>query len=307
MQIPGDKIKAKAFELGFAFCGFAKATSLDKEREFFTTYLNEKRNAGLHYLEREPEKRTDPRLVFEGAQTVIGLLLNYFPKETLPEEDNFIISKYGYGKDYHKVLKDRSNALIQFIKEEYKDIKSRAFVDSGPVLEKAWGRYCGLGWTGKNTLLINPEKGSFHFIAVILTDLQIEPGIPERDRCGNCHICMDSCPTGALKVPYVLNPSKCIAYLTIHEKGSIPDEYKNKLQDRIYGCDTCQDVCPFNRFAIPHSIPEFVPPEQLRNMHKSDWMQFTSDDFDQVFSESAIYRIGYDKLMQNIQNVSGSD
>jgi len=164
-QIPGNKIRSKALELGFSFCGFAKAQALDHEREFFTSYLGEKRNAGLHYLEKAPDKRTDPTLVFEGAQTVIGLLLNYFPPKSLPGEDNFIVSKYGYGKDYHLVLKDRANSLIQFMNEEYPPSKAKVFVDSGPVLEKAWARYCGLGWNGKNTLLITPSKGSFFFIA----------------------------------------------------------------------------------------------------------------------------------------------
>jgi epoxyqueuosine reductase len=156
MELPGQKIRSKALELGFSFCGFARAGSLDREREFFVSYLQQKRNAGLHYLERNPEIRTDPRLAYEGTRTVIGLLLNYFPQQILPEEDNYILSKYAYGKDYHAVLKERTNSLILFLKEEFAGIRAKAFVDRGPVLEKAWGRQCGLGWTGKNTLLINP-------------------------------------------------------------------------------------------------------------------------------------------------------
>jgi len=304
-QIPGNKIRSKALELGFSFCGFAKAQALDHEREFFTSYLGEKRNAGLHYLEKAPDKRTDPTLVFEGAQTVIGLLLNYFPPKSLPGEDNFIVSKYGYGKDYHLVLKDRANSLIQFMNEEYPPSKAKVFVDSGPVLEKAWARYCGLGWNGKNTLLITPSKGSFFFIAIILTNLIIEPDLPETDHCGKCHLCMDACPTHALDIPYVLNPSRCIAYLTIHEKNEIPEEFRTKLGNRIYGCDTCQDVCPYNRFATPHSIPEFIPNEQLAKMNKEAWLNLTPSDFDLLFRNSAIYRIGYDKMMKNISDASG--
>jgi epoxyqueuosine reductase len=305
METSGEKIKNKALELGFSFCGFAKATSLDKEREFFTSYLREKKNAKLQYLEREPEKRTDPRLLFEGTKTVIGLLLNYFPEQIIPEEDNFIISKYGYGKDYHEVLKARTRDLITFMKEEIEPVKTRVFVDSGPVLEKAWGKYCGLGWTGKNTLLINPKRGSFHFIAVILTDLELEPDIPETDHCGNCHICVDACPTGALNTPYVLNPSRCISYLTIHEKDEIPEEFRRKFHNRIYGCDICQDVCPFNRFAIPTTVTELNPSAQLMKMQKSDWLQLSEDQFCELFHDSAVYRIGYDKLMKNIHNIQG--
>jgi len=306
MELSGQIIKTKALELGFSYCGFAKAKQLEQDRDFFTSYLNENRNAGLHYLERNPDIRTDPQLLIKGTQTVIGLLLNYYPAEILPEEDNFIISKYAYGKDYHKVLKERSQALIRFICGENKDVKAKAFVDSGPVLEKAWGRYCGLGWTGKNTLLINPERGSFHFIAIILTNLKLEPDLPEGDHCGTCHRCMDSCPTGALEVPYVLNPSKCIAYLTIHGKENIPEEFANNLHNRIYGCDICQDVCPYNQFAEMHTLPEFLPPERLKMMRKKDWLQLSSEEFNYLFKESAIYRIGYEKLLNNIQDAAKS-
>jgi len=303
---PGEKIRAKALELGFAFCGFAKAAALEEDLSFLTKYLKEKRNAGLDYLEREPEKRTDPRKVFEGAQTVIGLLMNYFPGETLATDDNYIISKYGYGKDYHDVLKSRTSLLVKYIAEEIGTVKARSFVDSGPVLEKAWGQLCGLGWRGKNTILINRLKGSFHFIAIILTDLVLEPDIPETDHCGNCHICMDACPTGALEAPHILNPAKCISYLTIKEKNEISRDLLDKFQDRIYGCDTCQDVCPFNRFAVPHAIPEFALPERLKTMRKKDWLQLTREEFELLFRDSTVKRTGYDKLMKNIHSLGVS-
>jgi epoxyqueuosine reductase len=302
MDISGQKIKIKALELGFSFCGFAKAGSLDRERDFFFSYLRNKKNAGLHYLERDPEKRIDPRLLFEGTQTVIGLLLNYFPTEIIPEENNFIISKYAYGKDYHEVLKERTRALIQFIKEESGQLKAKSFIDRGPVLEKAWAKQCGLGWTGKNTLLINPSRGSFHFIAIILTDLEIEPDLPETDHCRNCRLCIDTCPTGALEEPYQLNPSKCLAYLTINEQSGFPEELKDKFYDRIYGCDICQDVCPYNRFALPHSVPEFIPGPELRSYRKKDWLHLTEAQFQVLFRDSVIYRIGYENLMKNIHN-----
>jgi epoxyqueuosine reductase len=296
------KIKTKALELGFSFCGFAKAGSLDRERDFFISYLREKRNAGLHYLERDPEKRIDPRILFEGTQTVTGLLLNYFPAEIIPEENNFIISKYAYGKDYHKVVKKRTHSLIQFMKEEFGPLKAKSFIDHGPVLEKAWAKQCGLGWTGKNTLLINPERGSFHFIAIILTDLQIDPDSPGTDHCGDCRLCLDACPTGALENAYELNPLKCLAYLTIENQSVIPEELKDEFHDRIYGCDICQDVCPYNRFAVPHAVPEFLPGPKLRSYRKINWFHLTEAQFEILFRHSAIHRIGYEKLMNNIHN-----
>ncbi len=307
MEISSQKIKIKAIELGFSFCGFANAGSLNRERDFFFSYLREKRNVGLHYLERDFEKRIDPRLLFEGAKTVIGLLLNYFPTEIIPEENNFIISKYAYGKDYHEVLKERTHSLIQFMKEEFGQMRAKSFIDRGPVLEKAWAKQCGLGWTGKNTLLINPERGSFHFIAIILTDLRIEPDSMETDRCGNCKLCMEACPTGALENPYELNPSKCLSYLTIEEQSSIPEKFKDKFHDRIYGCDICQDVCPYNRFALPYAVNEFLSGPELKSYRKKDWFHLTEAQFEVLFNDSAIHRIGYEKLMKNIHNAGTGD
>ncbi|MCX6245116.1 MAG: tRNA epoxyqueuosine(34) reductase QueG [Bacteroidetes bacterium] len=306
MELTKEKIKEKALELGFSSCGFAEAGVLETENAFFHNYLQEKRNAAMHYLERNPEKRLDPRLVFEGTRTVIGLLLNYFPSEALPEKDNFIISKDAYGRDYHIVVKERANALISFMKETDANVNAKAYVDSGPVLEKAWARMCGIGWTGKNTLVINPSRGSFHFIAIILTDLLLEPDAPETDHCGNCTRCMDACPTGALEKPFVLNPSLCIAYLTIELKEGIPENLEGKLNGRVYGCDACQDVCPYNRFAIPHELPELLPSETLKSFRKDDWLNLTEDQFNLMFKESSIRRIGYKKLMNNIRSASGS-
>jgi epoxyqueuosine reductase len=305
MEPTKEKIKLKALELGFSFCGFAEATALEQERVFFLKYLSEKRNAAMHYLEREPEKRLDPRQVLEGTRTVIGLLLNYFPADILPELNNFIISKDAYGRDYHIVVKDRANDLIRFLQDEAGPLKAKAFVDSAPVLEKSWARRCGIGWTGKNTLLINPSRGSFHFIAIILTDLVLEPDIPETDHCGTCTKCVDACPTGALEKPFELNPSRCIAYQTIETKEIIPGEIKEKLNHRIYGCDVCQDVCPYNRFAVPHAIPEFLPSEMLQSFRKEEWLNLTEEKFRSLFRESAIRRIGYPKLMNNIRDAAG--
>jgi len=302
-----QKIREKAIELGFSFCGFAEAGSLEEEKRSFTSYLREKRNAGLHYLACEPEKRFDPRLVFPGTRTVIGLLFNYYPTETLPEKDNFIVSKYAYGKDYHVVVKERANTLIRFLNEEERSVRAKAFVDSGTLLEKAWACRCGIGWIGKNTLLVNPTRGSFHFIAIILTDFAVEPDVAETDHCGTCRRCLDACPTGALEHPYELHPSRCLSYLTIEENEGIPDGLKGKMNDRIFGCDICQDVCPFNRSAISHNVPEFNPSETLRSFRKDDWRHLTEDEFRIMFTDTAVQRTGYQKLMNNIRDASGEE
>jgi epoxyqueuosine reductase len=187
------------------------------------------------------------------------------------------------------------------MKEEYGPARAKTFVDSGPVMEKAWAQQCGLGWPGKNTLLINPEKGSFYFIAIILTDLLIEPDAAETDHCGNCSLCMDVCPTGALENPYELNPSKCLSYLTIEEKSDIPEELQDKFYNRIYGCDICQDVCPYNPLAVPHAVNDFLPSPAMKSYRKQDWLQLTEEQFESLFKGSAIHRIGYKKLMKNIR------
>jgi epoxyqueuosine reductase len=227
--------------------------------------------------------------------------MNYFPPEIVPEKDNFIISKYAYGPDYHKDMRKRVDDLVGFMTRSCSNSRAKAFVDSGAVLEKAWAQKCGVGWQGKNTIIINKSAGSFFFIGIILTDLELEPDQPETDHCGNCNKCTMACPTGALSTPYQLDIPSCLAFLTIESKKEMPGDLKNKLNDRIYGCDICQDVCPYNSFAKPHPDALFRAPEEMMKMRKKDWLTLTESDFNRIFAISPVKRIGYQKLMSNIR------
>jgi len=301
-MISGKDIKNESERLGFSLCGFAKVESLNHQRAFFKAFLEEKRHAGLSYLEKNLESRLDPRRIMPEANTVIGLLMNYFPKEIIPAENNFIIGKYAYGMDYRPFMKKKLNLLADFLKHQSDDIKTLPFIDSGNMQEKFWAQRCGLGWQGKNTILINKKRGSFLFIGIILTDLEIEPGLPETGHCGSCDRCIKACPTGALETPYQLNISRCLAYMTNSTKNDIPAEFKVKQNDRIFGCDICQDVCPYNRYAIPHHEPELDPSDALKKMRKPDWRAMTKEDFNRIFRQSSIRHTGYEKLKKNMKD-----
>ncbi len=295
-----EQIKSEALRLGFSHCGIARNESLEELRSFYTDFIRRKGHAGMNYLETWLEKRFHPELVVPGAKSVIAVLMNYFPPEIIPEQDNFIISKYAYGADYHVVMRYLLEELIRFMKLSGSNILAKGFVDSGAVFEKAWAQRSGVGWQGKNTLIINKSAGSFFFIGVILTDLEMEPDPPETDHCGACSNCISACPTGALDIPYQLNIPKCISYLTIESKEEIPEELKEKLKDRIYGCDICQDVCPYNRFARPHTTPEFLPSHILMNLRKADWIAMTVPDFNRIFAGSPVKRSGYQRLKRGL-------
>ena len=294
-------IKTEALRLGFSHCGFASNDSLEELRPFYTGFIRRNGHAGMKYLETNFEKRMHPDLVLEGTKTVIALLMNYFPPVKAPEKDNFIISKYAVGADYHLLLRDRIRELINFMKITCGSLQAKGFADSGVILEKAWARKCGVGWQGKNTLIINKSGGSFFFVGIILTNLELEADQPETDHCGSCNNCISACPTGALDTPYQLDIPRCIAFQTIENKEEIPDDMISKLNDRIYGCDICQDVCPYNRFASPHPVPEFTPSESIMQMRKKDWLALTEHDFNRIFADSPVKRVGYQKLMRNIQ------
>lgn len=291
-----ESIKTEALRLGFSSCGMTYNDSLEALRPYYEDFIRRQGHAGMGYLETFLEKRMHPELVLEGTKSVIALSVNYFPPEIIPEADNFILSKYAYGADYHTVVRDRLRELVNFMKHAGGNIRVKAFVDSGPVLEKAWAQKCGIGWQGKNTLIINKSAGSFFFIGIILTDLELEPDVPETDRCGTCNNCITACPTGALRTPYQLDIPRCISYLTIEMREEIPVGLKTKLNNRIYGCDICQDVCPYNRFARPHQTPEFLPSQTLVNMRKRDWIAMTERDFDGLFAGSAVKRLGYQRF-----------
>ena len=243
----------------------------------------------------------DPSLVMPEAKSVITLTLNYFPAGVMPEEDNYIIAKYAYGNDYHQVVKDRLERLSNYLRKESGATQVQSYVDSGPVSEKVWASLCGLGWQGKNTILINKTSGSFFFIGILFTNLDLEPDPASTDHCGDCEKCVRACPTGALDNPYQLNILKCIAYQTIENKAAIPEDIITHLEGRIYGCDKCQDVCPYNRFSKPNEIPEFIPSPALFKMRKKDWDTLSKEQFDALFSNSPIRRIGYERFKRNIE------
>lgn len=302
MDIMNEAIRGEAMKLGFAHCGFAKAEPLDHLRDFYTSFIAAGKQQTFSYFDSNAEKRLDPSLLFPGVKSVIALLMNYYPPEIIPAADNYIISKYAWGADYHQVLRDRMDTLIPFINRFQPGTSSRIFVDSGLLFEKAWAMRCGLGWQGKNTLLINKNGGSFYFIGILLTNLELQPDQAETDHCGECNICREACPTGALENPYELNIGKCISYFTIESKVEVPAEIKRHLNDRIYGCEICQDACPYNLFSGADQNTVFAASPELMKMRKANWQALTEDQFNQLFEHSAIKRRGYQLLKRNIIN-----
>jgi epoxyqueuosine reductase len=269
-------IKQEALRLGFMSCGISKADFLEVEAPRLEKWLNQNMHGQMQYMENHFDKRLDPRLLVEGAKSVVSLTLNYYPQEQ-QQEDTFKISKYAYGEDYHFVIKDKLKDLLAFIQDNIGEVDGRVFVDSAPVLDKAWAAKSGLGWIGKNNNLISRQSGSFFFIAELILDLELDADGITTDHCGTCTKCIDACPTNAIEQPYIVNGSKCISYLTIELKDTIPDEFQGKLDEWMFGCDVCQDVCPWNRFAKPHSEPRFSPKEELINYTKQELKELTRE------------------------------
>lgn len=292
-------IKEKAAALGFISCGISKAEFLEQEAPRLEQWLNSNRHGQMTYMENHFDKRLDPRLLVDGAKSVISLLLNYYPSE-VQNPDSYKISKYAYGEDYHFVIKDKLKQLLAFIQEEIGEVNGRAFVDSAPVLDKAWAAKSGLGWVGKNANLITQKVGSFYFIAELIVDIELEYDTPTTDHCGTCTKCIDACPTDAIVSPYVVDGSKCISYFTIELKDNLPEEMKGKFNDWMFGCDVCQDVCPWNRFSKPHQEPLFIPKPELLEFSKRDWQEITKETFNKVFKNSAVKRTKFEGLMRNI-------
>ena len=293
-------IKTEAKRLGFLSCGFSKAEFLEEEAPRLEQWLNKNMHGEMQYMENHFDKRLDPRLLVDGAKSVISLLLNYYPHET-QSENSYKVSKYAYGQDYHHVIKSKLRQLQEFISEEIGEVNGRAFVDSAPVLDKAWAAKSGLGWMGKHSNLLTQQIGSFYFIAELIVDLELEYDSPITDHCGSCTACIDACPTEAIVEPYVVDGSKCISYFTIELKNEIPASVKNKFDDWIFGCDICQDVCPWNKFSKPHAEPLFNPHPDLLNMTKKDWEEITEDVFKKVFKKSAVKRTKFSGLKRNIK------
>jgi epoxyqueuosine reductase len=295
-----DLIKTEAKRLGFLSCGVSKAQFLEEEAPRLERWLNNNMHGQMQYMENHFDKRLDPTKLVEDSKSVISLLLNYFPEET-QTENSFKLSKYAYGTDYHFVIKDKLKSLLNFIHDEIGDVHGRAFVDSAPVLDKAWAAKSGLGWIGKNSNLLTQQVGSFYFIAELIVDLELDYDLPTTDHCGTCTACIDACPTEAITEPYVVDGSKCISYFTIELKENIPTEFKGKMDDWMFGCDVCQDVCPWNRFSKPHREPLFNPHPELLSMTKKDWEEITEDVFKKVFKDSAVKRTKFTGLKRNIE------
>ena len=292
-------IKAEAKRLGFLSCGISKAEFLEEEAPRLEEYLQKERHGKMSFLENYFDKRLDPTKLIEGSKSVISLLLNYYPEEK-QREDTYKISKYAYGTDYHFVIKDKLKSLLQYMQQEIGEVEGRAFVDSAPVMDKAWAAKAGLGWVGKHSLLLSKQKGSFFFVAELIVDLELEYDLPVTDHCGTCTACIDACPTQAIVEPYKVDGSKCISYFTIELKDELPQEMKGKFDDWAFGCDICQDVCPWNRFSKPHDEPLFNPHPELLSMSKKDWEEITEETFRKVFKKSAVKRTKYSGLTRNI-------
>lgn len=293
-------IKEEAKRLGFLSCGISKAGFLEKEAPRLENWLKNNRNGQMAYMENHFDKRLDPTLLVDSAKSVVSLLLNYYPGET-QNQDSFKISKYAYGQDYHTVIKEKLKEFLFSIQENIGEVSGRAFVDSAPVLDKAWAAKSGLGWIGKNSNLLTQKVGSFYFIAELILDLDLEYDYATTDHCGSCTACIDACPTQAIVAPYVVDGSKCISYYTIELKENIPNEMKGKFDEWAFGCDTCQDVCPWNRFSKPHSEPLFNPNPELLSFSKKDWIEITEETFRTVFKNSPIKRTKFDGLKRNIK------
>lgn len=293
-------IKAESKRLGFLSCGISKAGFLEVEAPRLESWLNKNQHGQMSYMENHFDKRLNPTLLVDDAKSVISLLLNYYPSEE-QNFDSYKISKYAYGQDYHFVIKEKLTELLYTIQTEIGAVSGRAFVDSAPVLDKAWAAKSGLGWIGKNSNLITQKTGSFYFIAELIIDLELDYDYATTDHCGTCTACIDSCPTEAIVSPYVVDGSKCISYFTIELKDNLPQEMKGKFNDWMFGCDVCQDVCPWNRFSKPHNEPLFNPNKELLSFTKKDWEEITDDTFKKVFANSAVKRTKLSGLQRNIK------
>ena len=303
-QDPTTFIKSKAKSLGFLSCGISQATFLEEEASNLEKWLNDGKHGKMKYMENHFDKRLDPRKLVPGAKSIISLTYNYFNDNFQKDKNAPKISKYAYGRDYHLIIKKKLKILFKELKKNFGDINGRVFVDSAPIMEKPWAAKSGLGWIGKNTNLISQKIGSYYFLAEIIVDLEFEYDTPVTDHCGSCRACIDSCPTGALDIPYQIDASKCISYLTIELRDEIPSEFKGKMDNWAFGCDVCQDVCPWNRFSQKHNEPLFNPNEELIKMETKDWEELTEETFEVIFKNSAVKRTKFKGLKRNISFIS---
>ena len=298
-----SRIKSKAHELGLLDCAILPADFLTEEQVPFHNWLENGMHGEMAYMARNIEKRLDPRGLYENAKTIIVVLQNYFPAETQTDKSAPVLSKYAYGTDYHLVLKDKLKSLLSFIQTEIQPCNGRPFVDSAPVLERAWAKRAGLGWIGKNSNLISVEHGSFFFIGELILDIELPFDEPQlvRDHCGNCTKCIDACPTKAIVADRVVDARRCISYQTIELKGELDEALKEQFENRVFGCDICQDVCPWNLKSEPHAEPNFKPKLKLLKLKSNDWHTMEKPDFKELFKKSAVKRTGFDGLKRNLK------
>jgi len=295
-----ELIKSEAKRLGFLSCGISKAEFLEEEAPRLESWLEQNMHGEMRYMENYFDKRLDPTKLVPGSKSVISLLLNYYPSE-LQNQDSYKISKYAYGRDYHFVIKDKLKQLLSSLQEQIGDFHGRAFVDSAPVLDKAWAAKSGLGWIGKHSNLLSKKTGSFYFIAELIVDLDLEYDTPVTDHCGSCTACIDACPTNAIVEPYKVDGSKCISYFTIELKDEIPYSMAGQFDDWMFGCDVCQDVCPWNRFSKAHREPLFDPHPAILEYDKKDWEEITRETFNEIFRKSAVKRTKFEGLRRNME------
>jgi len=300
LEVNAQNIKAWAKELGFMSCGIAKADFLEEEAPRLENWLNQNMHGKMGYMENHFDKRLDPRLLVPGAKSVVSLTYNYYT-DSEQAESAPKLSKYAYGEDYHFVIKRKLKSLLRKIQDNIGEVGGRCFVDSAPVLDKAWAAKSGLGWVGKHSNVLTKQTGSFYFISELIIDLDLQADAPVQDHCGKCTSCIDACPTGAIIQPYIVDGSKCISYFTIELKEGIPQEFKGKLDDWMFGCDICQEVCPWNRFSVKHQEPAFEPHEDLLSMTRDDWKELTQDTFSAVFKKSAVKRTGFSGLNSTLR------
>jgi epoxyqueuosine reductase len=299
-------IKAEAHRLGFEGCGISRAAYLPDDAKQLDSWLHEQYHGSMTYMENYVEKRVDPVKLVEGAKSVISVILNYFPSISQHDPEAPVVSKYAYGEDYHEVIRKKLKLLLHYINESVSAASGSAFVDSAPVLDRAWAARAGLGWIGKNTNLISPETGSFIFIGSLIVDIPLQADSPIGDLCGDCNRCIRACPTGAIIKPRVLNARQCLSYLTIENKGVIDPGFRDKFENRVFGCDICQDVCPWNRRAVPHRVTEFNPLPGLIEMTRKDWYELDEIRFKKLFLKSAVKRTKYEGLRRNLEFITNS-
>lgn len=301
-------VKEVAKELGFDYCGIAKAVKLDEDARKLEQWLHQGMHGKMQYMDNHFDLRVDPNKLVPGAKSVITLLKNYYPSAT-QKPDTPLIAKYAWGKDYHEVIRSQLKLFLAELSAHIGEINGRGFVDSAPVLERSWAVQSGLGWVGKNGNLIHKQSGSFFFIATLIVDITLEADAPfAKDYCGSCTKCIEACPTEAILPDKKINGSKCISYYTIELKDALlPNELKNQFNNWIFGCDICQDICPWNRFSKPHQEPSFEPISAVLNLTTSQWEELTEESFKTIFKESPLKRSKFSGIKRNLRFIQTTD